>query len=81
MLRLPDMAAAEALQRKLTGGKTVQAPARKVATTAQEKEPSWSDALADQLRIAGLPAPVLEYHFAKPERNYRGLRRSGTARL
>lgn len=78
VFRLPDKAAADALQRRLkgTGLEAVQ-EAPRAATAKGSRFPgrnegtNYSVLLARQVRMAGLPAPVLEYPFAKPERDYR----------
>lgn len=70
--RLPDLEAASALQKKLTGGALpgpvpVAVPAVPAKVSAKV---SWSDELAKQMVAANLPPPVPEYKF-HPTRRWR----------
>ncbi len=76
VFRLPDQAAADALQKRLTGKTQVRQhqPASPDAAAAILASPkrgkalvNWSVELSRQIRLAGLPAPILEYPFAKTE--------------
>lgn len=77
MLRLPDQAAADALQRKLTGhrgevGAPVDAALERgvKGLRAPKQGRNWSEALLDQIRLAGLSPPEMEYRFST-ERKFR----------
>lgn len=69
-LRLRSQAEADALQARLRGKVVGPAPAPASAAPAAPRPAAvnFSAMLADQLRLAKRPAPVLEYRFAPPRK-------------